>query len=597
MICGNCGKQIPENSRFCPVCGAQVVNSAPAEANYSPAPQQASVNVPPYAAQPEFYSPGYAAPVKTKKPMKKWVKALIIAGSVIAVLGILFAVFSSYIIDFFKRAFNSDEGYMQLKTVELAEKFTDAGAIAFDVYEDFVNGSIGKEARIKVEAGSLAQTLLKQNGVNLSSAEIRLKVISDFPDVKFAVSLNANGEDVLSGTAVLKDEKLYLSVPELVSDVAVIDVGSIGFDAEEFEKLKTVLPDGDLARKIFGKYLGLFAECIEDADSESDEISVDGVTCSATVFTTKINEATLKRALKKLIEEAKDDEDIIELIKQFAEASGQMIMRADISEEYGKAIDEILKDWDNLTILGDKTIVYKMWVNRKGDVLGIEADLGEGEAAGFKLAKDSGDFAFSVYMRDEGTTQEFIRAKGTYSGDEYTGKLTVIGTEYKEEASASAYEYDENAFVAPVKEIRTFDAFTIEFEDFDMDSICDGYLNGKLTIPLPESAGALGNVSVKLAFESSSSRYNVVITPLFGGTELGTLEFEMSDVSEGVDVPSGSQKSVNEERGLQEWLKGFDLNKLMELAKKLGIYDLISSLQSSTKVPDEVPYIITPVIP
>ena len=76
MYCGNCGKNIPDGSKFCEGCGAPVAQTAPQQPQYQPQPQ--------YQAQPQYQKP------VTKK--KSPVLPIVIAAVAVVVLAAVIAV-------------------------------------------------------------------------------------------------------------------------------------------------------------------------------------------------------------------------------------------------------------------------------------------------------------------------------------------------------------------------------------------------------------------------------------------------------------------------------------------------------------------------
>lgn len=89
--CPNCGKEIPENSRFCLTCGCEI---SPAENTGNPAPQNfAQPNyqqAPPqnFAGQPNYQQyPQYPQPQK-----KRWVLPVVIILIIVVILGALTAM-------------------------------------------------------------------------------------------------------------------------------------------------------------------------------------------------------------------------------------------------------------------------------------------------------------------------------------------------------------------------------------------------------------------------------------------------------------------------------------------------------------------------
>ena len=83
MFCFKCGKEIPDNSAFCPFCGAKQESAAPS----APA---SDVEAKPAAAPS---GAGYAQPVNTSPIKKAQYNLLCILGMVISLISLVFNYF------------------------------------------------------------------------------------------------------------------------------------------------------------------------------------------------------------------------------------------------------------------------------------------------------------------------------------------------------------------------------------------------------------------------------------------------------------------------------------------------------------------------
>lgn len=94
MYCFKCGKEIPENSVFCPFCGAQLNNAAQPAASAAPAAAPAREG----DAQPANSAAapareGYAQPVNQSPIRKAQYNLLCILGLVISLISLVFNYF------------------------------------------------------------------------------------------------------------------------------------------------------------------------------------------------------------------------------------------------------------------------------------------------------------------------------------------------------------------------------------------------------------------------------------------------------------------------------------------------------------------------
>lgn len=156
MLCTQCGKEIPENSKFCVYCGAPVNHSAeqpPAGATVVPPP-------PPVSEEP------IASPVPKKKGRKKWI-ALVIAVVILAAAGVV-----GYL-------FYTSPSAKFVRAVEAGDL-----TAAYEIYEQELEkkGLSEKLSQRLVEVATQTQEAYLADEISYEEASARLETLSGFSD-------------------------------------------------------------------------------------------------------------------------------------------------------------------------------------------------------------------------------------------------------------------------------------------------------------------------------------------------------------------------------------------------------------------------------
>ncbi|MBQ3432252.1 MAG: zinc-ribbon domain-containing protein [Clostridia bacterium] len=180
MFCSNCGKEIPNDSAFCPYCGAKN-QAANAVQNPIPQPQMTDAR-PPEAAQPHGapapatppMRPPVQAPQK-KKGMPTWGIVLIIVAAVLIIVGAISAIIVGRIVKSVR-----DYGY-EISS-ELEEWTFDTSANTDTTTE----ATTEEESTTKQETTTEQQTTQAQKKSKLDVSKVGKPNIKDFAWVKNA---------------------------------------------------------------------------------------------------------------------------------------------------------------------------------------------------------------------------------------------------------------------------------------------------------------------------------------------------------------------------------------------------------------------------
>lgn len=457
MFCSNCGTQMPDEAKVCPVCGKVVdpVN-----------PEQPTPAMPPQ-------------PPKKSKGALPFI-AIIAAALVVSVL--LLVACWDYISNGFAKTFMPAEDYytyVEKSNVENAvSNFYDF--FGFDDGKEIKNGFSGS---LKVEIGEEMKEVYEIAGIGdqmdwLEAVEFEVSgnvMPTEVSDMKLSGKLN--GVEIISGKMIMDMEngEIYGTVPDLMTkyfraplnmvtgNVALPEEGTEAtpeanqaFDElkEMMEKIEDAIPSEKVASKLAVKYFELISGCIKEAEKGNEKLEIKDVTQSCTTVTIEIDGDFVIDAMEVVFTEAKSDKDIKKIIRDMAEAVEED--PDDVYETFRDGIEDLLdmlEDLDGDDIMSED-ITLKNWVSASGEIVAREIEIAEVEILIASI--ENGNKVACEYSVEVEGTKAF-----EFSG---SGKKTMTGL--------LSGKYSLEATEMEVVEIEVDDFDTKKFEK-------DGYINGK----------------------------------------------------------------------------------------------------------------------
>ena len=460
MLCRNCGSEMEEEKKFCPVCGA------PTSLTEETAGEENAVDKTTTVGDPA------SIPVegqKAGKGGKKGLKALIIAGAIIVILGVLFAIFSANVIEFFKRTFRSNESYMRLKITEEADKKLDDLPDMMRKRRDDSKKKTGFDVGCSLEFSSEADLVLKMMGIELS--DVSFSASFDKAENERGVSFDLKtGESSFGGAIAKKDGKLYVSLPSLIETVLEYSLKSGKEDPGKEA-------DPEKLAEILKKYVEIAVECVKKAEKTSVSLEIDGIKENAYLYKTEIPPEDLKETLNKLTDMLKNDGDIKAL-----------------AEKAGIDFDSLKEKLDGLSgeLEFDLSLSLGIWVNSKGDVLGVSLGYLSGEKTGFELSSvrlcDGSDSAFEVRLSSvnkEGAEELAVISGKTLDNDGVKEGKYTLETDFRRLLLALAEFVKMPAEIGLPEESGLCEILSVETENmkYDGDS---GNCSGEITFSLSD---------------------------------------------------------------------------------------------------------------
>lgn len=248
MFCGNCGKELPDNTAFCPQCGTNLVANAEQQRVQEPEidatqPVNMASEQPVYTQQPVAEEYNYFkeeipdAIVKTPKG-RGFGKILLF---VVLPIVLVFAVVASPLVDAFglfgkeeKVNFDSPSEHIAYVEAKALGTYTDFVAGTYDELLLGITEPIGVNSEISLEVGDFVTAMLSQyaGGMDFSwlkNVKIKMDGASDMKNgsVKYAVALNDRDIVTVDVRYDLQNQTIYLGCKELFDKYVAIEIPDV----------------------------------------------------------------------------------------------------------------------------------------------------------------------------------------------------------------------------------------------------------------------------------------------------------------------------------------------------------------------------------
>ncbi len=445
MFCDKCGKPMDENMKVCTNCGAENTYAEAASAENVATPDTGNSAVPESDANVEkTIAPGGEEPPKPKKKKgkKKALVAAIIAVVLVAAVAIS-AFASPFVGNLLAKTFLPADKYLgyviKNSTGAVAEGFSANRAVLKEA-TSLMTKSQRSEGDIELTAGDGLKTLLEDGtGMDMSwvsSVGIGMEVATDGGDL-----YGVKGNVRLNGTEITKADvamdldagMVYVSLPD-ISDKAVgtelpyyytymLDEQDAVMDV--LDRLVDAIPDEKVLKKMLGRYAEQVVLQIKDVEKNSEELTAGEVTQSVTVLTADISEKTLIDIAMAVCEEAKDDEEIENIIRDVAEIEEFGLDADEVYEEFKDAIDDFLEESEEYDADRETIFALKFWVNSNGIIIGCGVETDDTEVEFYTLEKGKN---FGTVLKVETENESFIfegggKSEGGKQNATYAAKL------------------------------------------------------------------------------------------------------------------------------------------------------------------------------
>jgi len=298
-------------------------------------------------------------------------------------------------------------------------------------------------------------------------------------------------------------------------------------------------------------YSSVILNEITDVNLEKGvEVTVNDITTSYNKLTTAISEKEATDIAIAVLEEAKKDEKINEIINSFLELVGETEYSFDETIQELKDSKETASDEDSLQI--------SIYVDSNGSLEGADIvilDESENYSLSYIAAKKGEDSTSTLKLLEGETELSSIVTEWVESSNGYTGTMDITVN-------------IEDEYVG-----NTTTTINVEFEDVKYVDKENGTANGTFTITSDSFAGTA--ITFTLVGEKDSQKMDVSINVM--GMDIGTLsvDYGMKEY-ETIEFPSDNATQYDLETQMEEYSSTIDINTLLEdLNNKLG-FDISS---------------------
>ena len=594
MFCKHCGKQLPDNSTFCTGCGTQLQAQPTAQPVAQPAAQPVAAPAQPVAApaQPAQTTTAYAAPEYDAAPVthvndgafaqvdfgsevppkKKKKKKAILLSSIALVL--VAAITLSLFLIFRKEDSLMSTFVETINTLNSNVEMSEKGKALANLYGAMLESSeTGSQIDMSLDASDTVVGMLESvAGVDLAwLKETNISFRYDLSEEigTMGATVEIDGDNIIDVETIIDTttNSIFFGIPEWTDTYLYQRFDTDDTEAGQFfEMYKTMiasggatefLPTGDDIAGIIDNYADIIDECFK-SDSEADiTLTVGGIQQDVTMYTMDITERELMTAAVEILEKAKDDQDIIDVIQKVADfyAEQNMISVADadmLESSYIEAVttaylevQEALGDASNETLF---TLVR--YVDDDNMIVGRDLSV-DGESYLYHATATDGD-VYAFILEAEGVS---IDGEGTIDGNAKTGTYTVYqGDEEVMEFKLNGFALDDYGpngsiiFYPPAEYM----------DDMSDNTMVSSLLSGM-------------KVGFEIAFESEKSSFGVKLNVLTGSDVLIGCSLKISDYSGSGTTPENSVSVENIDR----WINTIDTQKIIEELSDTAIGELV----------------------
>ena len=445
---------------------------------------------------------------------------------------------------------------------------------SFLEYSDYNNLSV--DYNVEVELSETAAEMVAA-ALETDDAKPFTKMAVDFfmsfkGDVISAEAVATLGKTQLisaDGVADLKKGQAFGRVEELTSKY-------IGVSFEEYSEMITegmkqgdefieLLPNKKTVESLVKRYMTVVVENLDSVTEKKDTISVGDIEQKCTAIRVRIKQKDFNKIAVAVLEEAKDDKELIGLLADFAVASAKMegdeeVDAKEIEEMIKAEIEAALESAEDAEVdpEDDEEMVMTVWVNGKGEVIGREIEIDDEPLFVYKMPEKGGKFALKASIID-GNDEVIFDGNGKKSSSSLSGEFAL---KMKEDGGKA------------VKFIE------VDVDKFDTKKIKEGFLNGTFTLKLSDEflkeagagmAGAMfGDYNIKCVFKSGKNNATV---------EIALMDKEDMFAKIMMDAKIGSGKSaslpkgilVEDQEDIIEWAKTIKFDKFTKNLKKAGL--------------------------
>ena len=596
MFCGKCGNPLQDNAAFCGNCGEPVKQaeevaaeqSAPVEEEtVQPVQETVAEATPAEEVTPaEEAEPVTEIAPKVKKPFNKlWLKIGIPAVALIAVAALVLTNLGLLKGNAVKW-FGSDREYLAYVEAGAVSDLSEAAGVLYgsvlSVAPTGETGGAGVTAGgdIKLKFGQLMNTLMSMSGEGdiswLKDISLAFEISSGGSAAGGNYVLKLGDKTVLTFEFVNDTQKgaMYLRVPELSETYLSYPVESpvesfveMGmFDADMMERLEDALvtygdklPSKDTLSALLEKYLLLALENLGEVTSSKQDITVDGVSQNLTVLQVNVTEKNFLEMLHVLLQEAKQDQTIKQIVNDLQALASEWMPNADIDlyAAYTQIVDQWLAYLQEATTdaYTEPVLIWRDLVNGNHEIVGREIVTNNERLFYYALVQNGDNAALEVTAGDLA-----VKGTGTKKGD-VLNMETVLSMEGSELVIVEFKEFNLQKAEGTIRlelsqsAISEMDATSIAMLNPAVEIVCKGEKAFEINV--------MSGSQMILGLDVSAYQKN------------GAAAIALPDDSKVVNA--------DDQAALQKWMSSLDVQKLIDSLKAAGVpADLLEGLEDIT---------------
>jgi len=264
---------------------------------------------------------------------------------------------------------------------------------------------------------------------------------------------------------------------------------------------------------LINRYAAVLGESFEDIEMEKkEEVDIADISVEYTVLTAEVNGDAAYDLAKNFVETASKDKTVKKIVTEKLEICSE----DEYDELFDGAIDSLKSAKENGEFEGEESVDVSIYVDAKGKIRGISAALDEEFGFTYACGKDGdkvgGELTFDV---DGENISAVLNA--TEKSGKYDGEIECSYTSYDDETTE----------------------ISVEFDGFEVVDEEKGYVNGDITVVVPE----IDPITVELS--SDGKKQEIIYALEIEGTDFGKFTLSMSqDDDAKVDMPSKSDATM-----------------------------------------------------
>lgn len=555
-VCPNCGSEVESGFPYCDVCGSMM---------------------------PEEPLPSTSKRKKSKVP-------IVIGVIVVAAIGAGGAAFAAVKTGIYQRTCYSPKKYLVYSEKKSAGELFNIIANTSEENSAVFSGGNYNSIALSLGLGDTAKTLLSMYDSELDlswldNISLTSNTSSSDTTVDVSLSLGINGNNLVTANTSTDflNNMYYLQLPALSDALLEMDISElleeIPLDLESYMTFEPIdvtdttsvsTLDPSSIEEFFTKYTDLILNKLNDVEKSKSSLEEGSITENVTALTVTLNADTLATIINETAVNLKDDDNadsIIRSLADYAAMGNDYYNDAEgFIDDYEMIIDEIVSNPLSAAELGmDGDIIGTFYINNDDQIIGFNLNY-----AGIDLAE-----VYSIDNANDSATNFY------YYDGENSYSLTWEGNNQKNIVTGS-YNFC----------INDLEIMTIDVEDYDINKVEEGYLNGTITLSpsslllneLPDDYSSLAvlSPSLRITFTSDSGNSDMECALEISGAEILTLGITAfsSDLPPVSVIPTESDQvyNIDNPNDLLAYMKGFNWDALESIIDNSGLPDVYNSL-------------------